>query len=57
MHRQHRKLPRKAAKNAGFNPENEPENPDKSGQIRVNPAKSGQKMKFQKIPGSDDTDQ
>jgi hypothetical protein len=41
MHRQHRKLPRKAAKNAGFNPENELKNPDKSEKIRPNPGKSG----------------
>ncbi|MGA2173418.1 MAG: hypothetical protein ABSH38_00405 [Verrucomicrobiota bacterium] len=31
IHRQHRELPLKAAKNAGFNPENESKNPDKSG--------------------------
>jgi len=42
MHLQRRKLLRKAAKEAGFNPENEPQNPDKSGKIRPNPGKSGQ---------------
>ena len=31
-------------------------NPEKSEQIRVNPAKSGQKMKIQKIPGIGDGD-
>jgi hypothetical protein len=31
-------------------------NPDKSGKIRVNPAKSGQKTKIKKIPGSGDGD-
>jgi hypothetical protein len=31
-------------------------NPEISGQIRVNPAKSGQKMKIQKIPGAGDGD-
>jgi hypothetical protein len=41
MHRQHRKRPLEVAKNAGFNPENESKNPDKSGNIRPNPAKSG----------------
>jgi len=41
MHRQHRKLPVEAAKNAGFKPENEFKNPEKSGQIPENPAKSG----------------
>jgi hypothetical protein len=32
---------RKPAKEAGTNLENESKNPDKSGKIRVNPAKSG----------------
>jgi hypothetical protein len=41
MHRQHRELPQEAAKNAGVKPENESKNPDKSGKIRPNPAKSG----------------
>jgi hypothetical protein len=41
MHRQHREPLRKAAKNAGFNPENKLQNPDKSGKIRTNPGKSG----------------
>ena len=42
IHRQHRELPQEAAKNAGFNPENESKNPDKSGNFRPNPGKSGQ---------------
>ncbi|MGA2173931.1 MAG: hypothetical protein ABSH38_03000 [Verrucomicrobiota bacterium] len=41
MLRWHRELPQEAAKNAGFNPENEAPNPDKSGKIRPNPGKSG----------------
>jgi hypothetical protein len=41
MRRPHRELPLKAAKNAGFNPENESKNPDKFGKIRPNPGKSG----------------
>jgi hypothetical protein len=41
MRRPHRELPLKAAKNAGFNPENEAPNPEKSGQIPENPGKSG----------------
>jgi len=41
MRRQHQILPPKAAKNAGFNPENELKDPDKSGKIRTNPGKSG----------------
>ena len=41
MHRQHRELPLEAAKNAGFKPENESKNPDKSGKIRKNPGESG----------------
>jgi hypothetical protein len=40
MHRQHRQPPLKVSKNAGFNPENKPKNPDKSGKIRPNPGKS-----------------
>ena len=60
MPRRHRHLLRKPAKEAGTNLENQstnPTNPEKSGQIRVNPAKSGQKMKIQKIPGFGDGDQ
>ena len=41
MHRQHRHLLRKPAKEAGTNLENESKNPDKSGKIRTNPGKSG----------------
>jgi hypothetical protein len=41
MHLQHRKLLRKAAKEAGIHLENETLNPDKSGKIRPNPGKSG----------------
>ncbi|MGA2174741.1 MAG: hypothetical protein ABSH38_07140 [Verrucomicrobiota bacterium] len=41
MNRQHRKLLLKAAKEAGIDLENETQNPDKSGEIRPIPAKSG----------------
>jgi len=41
MNRQHRKPLRKAVKEVGINLEDEAKNPDKTGQIRPNPGKSG----------------